>query len=74
MTTHHTNAYTLKESIGGNSDKFCKLLNVKCLLGILETTLQGKFCYFKQLYLGNQVTKTPDLGLKKRFLRAQISA
>ena len=28
VAPHHANAYTFKESIGGNSDNFCQFLNV----------------------------------------------
>ena len=52
VAPHHSYAYTFKESIGGNSDNLCKFLNVKCLLGTLETTFKGnirKKLSFQQL-------------------------
>ena len=73
MAPHHANVYTLKESIGENSNNFCKFLN-----GTLESTFHGnimKHLLFQTATLGNQVTKRPELGLEiKIFLCAQLCA
>ena len=62
VAPHHANVYTLKESIGENSNNFCKFLN-----GTLESTFHGnimKHLLFQTATLGNQVTKRPELGLE----------